>query len=284
VRIIPLGLFLLGLGALSASTSLLAATALAAWAAPAVRYRDQLFDQVAVTYDVPYGAAPGEHGRPETLALDIYQPFGDAQARRPAVVWVHGGGFVEGDKGDRAMVELATSFAGRGYVAVSINYRLREGRAPYIDDGPAFWTAARDARDDAQAAVRWLRAHAAAYGIDPERIAIGGLSAGGVTALLVNYSTDGAGAGGTAAAIDISGRMDASLIGPGDPPVLVIHGTEDAWVPFDAALDVCDRAAQVGVSCELRPLAGAGHDVWPAFASIDRWSRDFLYEALIADG
>ena len=63
-----------------------------------LRYRDAVFAAADVSRDVTYGAAPDLQGRPVTLRLDLYQPRGDTVARRPAVVYVHGGGFTAGDK------------------------------------------------------------------------------------------------------------------------------------------------------------------------------------------
>src|SRR5581483_10408367 len=98
---------------------------------------------------------------------------------------VHGGGFVAGDSTNSAMVRMANAFARRGYVAASINYRLL-GDGDCARENPpsqACFDAAIAAQHDAQAAVRWFRAHAGTYGVDPTRVAIGGGSAGAVTAL-----------------------------------------------------------------------------------------------------
>src|SRR3954469_9746638 len=88
----------------------------------AVRYRDQVFSSVNTTTDLTYGSAPDADGNPVALKLDLYQPAGDTIAKRPALVWVHGGGFTMGDKGSGR--GMTTFFAKLGYVAVSINYRL----------------------------------------------------------------------------------------------------------------------------------------------------------------
>src|SRR3954451_24252041 len=67
-----------------------------------LRYRDQVFSGASVTKDITYGSATGIGGSAETLKLDLYQPTGDTIAKRPALVWVHGGGFTMGDKGSGA--------------------------------------------------------------------------------------------------------------------------------------------------------------------------------------
>ena len=60
-------------------------------AAP-LRYRDQAFSKVAVTSDIQYGSAPDLNGNPQVLTLDLYQPVGDTNTSRPAVIWAHPGG------------------------------------------------------------------------------------------------------------------------------------------------------------------------------------------------
>ncbi|MBI1246662.1 alpha/beta fold hydrolase [bacterium] len=105
-----------------------------------------------------------------TLEMDIFRPK-DAWGDLPAVVCIHGGGWAKGNRGSHE--NLAKALAARGYVAVTISYRL-SGEAPF----PA-------AIHDCKAAVRYLRAHAKEYGIDPDKIGAIGLSAGGhLTALL----------------------------------------------------------------------------------------------------
>ncbi|SDD74927.1 pectinesterase [Massilia sp. PDC64] len=108
------------------------------------------------------------------LKLDLYLPAGDAGTPRPAIVFVHGGGWRAGVRANFA--PMAIRMAERGYVAATITYRLSP-EAPY----PA-------AIHDAKAAVRWVRAHAGEYGIDPARIAIGGGSAGGQIAALTGVT------------------------------------------------------------------------------------------------
>ncbi len=98
--------------------------------------------------------------------LDLYQPQGPADGLRPALVFVHGGGWRGGDKGAGQFKSLPERFAARGYVCISVNYRLTD-EAPF----PA-------CLEDVKCAVRWLRAHAGEYHIDPDRIGAYGNSAG----------------------------------------------------------------------------------------------------------
>jgi len=106
------------------------------------------------------------------LQLDIYRPT--EAGPLPAVLLVHGGGWVAGDR----LMErpLAWRLAAQRYVVATVSYRLgRDGRFP----GSVY---------DLKAAVRWLRANASSYGIDPNRIAIVGGSAGGTMAALLGAS------------------------------------------------------------------------------------------------
>ena len=258
-------------------------------AADGQRYMDEVFGSVAVTHDIAYGQAIDEYGQPETLELDLYEPAGDTEPLRPAFVWIHGGGFTSGDKADALHVELATRFAKRGYVATSINYRLREG--DYFEPGdPDLPQVIAEAQHDAQAAVRWLRANAAAYRIDPNRIAVGGTSAGAITALYVNYNSSDPGDSGnpgypssTSACIDVSGGVEVSLMEQGEPPVMIVHGTEDTRVPYEYALNIVARGQAVGISVEFHPLEGIGHGVWTEYKEqIILWTAVFLYRYVAA--
>ena len=124
----------------------------------------QHLDRLLVEENIPY-ATPG--GR--VLHLDIYRP--KASGRYPAVVLIHGGGWRSGDRSQG--IPLAQRIAERGYVAVTVEYRLSI-EALY----PA-------AVFDLKAAVRWLRSHSAERAIDSTKIAALGVSAGGHLAALL---------------------------------------------------------------------------------------------------
>ncbi len=106
---------------------------------------------------------------------------------------MHGGGFTAGDKASGA--GKANYFARLGYVVVSINYRLLspDGCGGDREPPPICTQAVMAAQHDAQAAVRWLRANAATYRIDTDRIAVGGASAGAVTSLAGGLALGGPG-------------------------------------------------------------------------------------------
>lgn len=240
------------------------------------RYLEEVFSAVAVTSGLQYGEAPDEAGVPERLLLDLYQPEGDEQARRPAIVWVHGGGFSGGTRAGEA--DNAVSFAKRGYVTVSISYRLRSS-----DIGQAI----ADAQHDAQAAVRWLRRNAAELRVDPDRIAIGGTSAGAITALMVgNHAEDPGASGNPGFRSDVQATVSISGFGghysPGDAPAILFHGTADNVLPYPLAVGTCDEIRRVGNVCELHTYEGAGHGLYAtARTDIQGKIAEFLLRQLL---
>lgn len=120
------------------------------------------------------------------LHLDIHVPPGaDAGSRRPLLLWIHGGGLVEGSKS--VLKPFALTYARAGYVVAMPNYRLTPALA---GNGLLYEHVMRQATEDTMNAVRWLRVHAAEYGIDPDRIALVGYSAGGSVALTHAIAAD----------------------------------------------------------------------------------------------
>jgi acetyl esterase/lipase len=240
-------------------------------AAP-LRYRDVVFGSVGVTRDLQYGSAPDNQGTPVSLKLDLYQPAGDTVSRRPAVVYVHGGGFSHGDKSGGG--SFATYLAQRGFVAVSINYRLLAplGCGGQADPSPECEAAALAAQHDAQAAVRWLRANAATYRVDPARIAMAGASAGAITSLLVGWRPEDPGTSGNPgpssairAAVSISGGTPTNeFITRGDAPAIFFHGTADHTVFYSWAVGNAGAMFNLGIPVVLESFEGAGHGLLQA--------------------
>lgn len=219
---------------------------------------------VVVTSDLVYGEAPDEAGVPEALRLDLYDPSA-VPGVRPALVVVHGGGFDRGDKAEPVYVAMARAFARQGLVVAAVDYRLR------ADTYPAYPVASRDAQHDVQAAVRWLRANAAALRLDPERIAVTGHSAGAITALRVATHPDDPGESGTpdersavAGVLAVSGFL-AGDVGAATPPLRMLHGTDDTLVPITWADDTCKRWEVAGGACDLLAYEGATHDATAFF-------------------
>lgn len=172
------------------------------------RYLDKVFDEVTVTADVQYGTNVSiiaivlgidSLPQPENLFMDIYEPVGDTLAERPVVIFAHRGDFLPavinqspyGTKGDSAVVEMCRDFAKRGFVAVSMDYRL--GWNPFGDALEIKRTvleASYRISQDMRNAVRFLR-KTAAEDDNPYRIsdqfAVGGFDAAGFAANSVAY-------------------------------------------------------------------------------------------------
>jgi acetyl esterase/lipase len=125
---------------------------------------------VVFTPDIEYANPDGQH-----LQLNLARPK-EGDGPFPAIVCIHGGGFRAGSR--QSYDGLCIRLAGHGYVAVTVEYRLAP-RYPF----PA-------AIHDVKAAVRWLRANATKYHIDPERIGAMGGSAGGHLAVFLGVTAD----------------------------------------------------------------------------------------------
>ena len=256
-------------------------------AAP-LRYRDDVFTGVTETADITYGSAVNQAGQTVTLRMDMYQPTGDTVTARPAIVWVHGGSFCCGNENSPELVDEARYFARKGYVNVSISYRLVASGCPGSDLN-ACLTGIAQAREDAQTAVRFLRAHAAQYRIDTNRIAIGGSSAGAITALNVGYSPENPGPGqwqGQSSAVRAvqslsGGELASGPINAGDAPALLFHGTADGAVPYAWATSTVERAQAAGLTVVLRTWEGAGHVPYTQFRDqILTETRNFFYSQM----
>ena len=144
-------------------------------------------DQIQVTPDIQYGSAYNHKTQQEQdLMLDAYMPpDSDTRDKRPVVVYMHGGGFVGGDKQDGGPVQYAYELATRGYVVVSINYRLTGDSWTWESQKAEF-----DAQEDFRAAIRFVRSQADDYKLDSDKIIISGDSAGAMSSLFVAYAKE----------------------------------------------------------------------------------------------
>ncbi len=255
------------------------ATAALAQGGP-VRYRDPVFQRVQRTNDIFYGQATDiPTGQPVELRLDLYQPQGDTEPARPVLVFIHGGGFVGGDKSNGQ--RWAEEFARRGWVVASIGYRLKQGNLATVGIPAAV--------SDARQALRWLGREAASHRLDISRVVVGGSSAGGITALFVAYTE--LEVSPADADLRVAGVMDlwGALYGQegemaaGEPPLLIVHGTEDTVVPYRYGEALRDRAAAVGIPYAFHPLEGVGHGSGET-AQISAWTAEFFYPLLWAPG
>jgi len=116
---------------------------------------------------------------PVDLKMDIFEPTGDTLSKRPAIVICFGGGFLTGDKDHWSIRLLAEQLARRGFVTATIDYRLGMNIFDQDLGARAVYRAVQDGR----AAIKYLRANASTFNIDPDEIYIGGHSAGAFIAL-----------------------------------------------------------------------------------------------------
>lgn len=227
--------------------------------------------------DVAYAGT--DHPRQQ---LDLYLPAARVDGERlPVVAYVHGGAW---NMGSRAMArgQVAPLVASGDYAAVAIGYRL---------SWQATWPAQRD---DLEAALAWVRAHADAYGLDAGRVCAMGASAGGHLAAVLGTSSEG-----IACAVDFFGptdltqppppsRMAAMGGGPssreqllgaspervpalardaspllhvdaGDPPFLIVHGTADPLVSISESERLAAALSSAGVEAYFVAVEGGGH-------------------------
>jgi acetyl esterase/lipase len=145
-----------------------------------------------------------------------------------------------------------------GYVNVSIEYRLE---SPGCSGNSSNCIAAiQEATADSQTAVRWLRTNAATYGVDPNRIAIGGSSAGAIAALNVGYSTSEDATAAVRAVASISGaQLVSGAISPGDAPALDFHCTTDPLVNYQWAVNTINQAKAAGLTAFLESWDATCH-------------------------
>lgn len=254
------------------------------------RFKNEVFTSIDSLKNIQYGEAKNINGESEKLLLDVYSPTSDTLKKRPLIVFIHGGGFVNGDKTKGFQMLFSSNFTKRGYVTSSINYRLGIEK-PKSDT--SYFEAMIRAVQDAKAAIRFFRKNAEKYGVDTSKIYVMGGSAGSMTALqlayldqyevptYINIQKNGTleGTSGNAgysskvhAVVDCWGAMvDYHWIKQGDIPIFNIHGTADVTVPFDSSYAyhgfkygskiLYERALAIGVPTGLRLYANAGHNI-----------------------
>ncbi len=265
---------------------------------------------VQLEHDVQFGQV-GE----APLLLDVLRPKAESAKPRPAILYIHGGGWNAGDK-ETSLRWLLPYVESGEYVCASANYRLAS-QSP--------WPAQIH---DCKAAVRWLKANAGILGIDPNRIGVVGESAGGHLVSMLGLTGDNAQLEGNsgspgrssrvACVVDICGPADfvtfnswkrpkgepiSSLLtrllgGPVNehpevarqaspinyvsstaPPMLILHGTADPTVPLTQAEDFYAALQKAGAKATFVKVVGAGHSIVGGLQLQDR-ARSFFARQL----
>ena len=228
--------------------------------------------------------------------LDLYLPEAPSEKPRPLVVYIHGGGWENGNKDNAGF--LFALMKDKPFVGASINYRL-------TDQGP--WPAQIH---DCKAAIRWLRGHAKEYNIDPEKVAVFGISAGGHLVSMLGVTGGEKDLEGTlgkyadqstrvTCVLDFCGPSNfltfsnkgsiitpddpksaiAKLVGgplkdhqdagknaspvnhitSDDPPFLIIHGDKDTLVPLAQAQEFHDALETAKIPATMLTGTGGAH-------------------------
>ena len=239
--------------------------------ADALDYAGELAEKLEPTRVVVYKTVGDRQ-----LHLNIFEPEGFRPSdRRACFLTIHGGGWT--GLSPRRQYPFAAHFARLGMVGIAIEYRLFKRGA-----GATVFDCVKDSRS----AMRYLRAHAAELGIDPEKIVVNGGSAGGhlavSTALFEGVDEDGEDTSVSCmpnALVLFFPVIDTSAEGygmakigdrwrelspvhqvrPGVPPTLIFHGTGDTVTPFKGAQAFHDAMLKAGNRCELVVTEGASH-------------------------
>lgn len=263
--------------------------------------------------DIVYARVNGQE-----LHMNLTLPDGATSKLRPAVLWIHGGGWSGGDyridpSADYGLTEM-------GYVTGSIQYRLST-----VAKYPA-------QIHDCKAAIRFLRANAAKYGIDPDRIGVWGGSAGGHLVALLGTTGGTKQLEGDTGNLEYSSRVQAvcDLFGPtdfsksgieayppvvvtlldvllggpakekkglarlaspvefvtkDDPPFLILHGEIDDLVPMSQSETLCRALERAGADVRLVKVKNAGHGfgpsgIEPSLDELKKMVQDFFREKL----
>jgi acetyl esterase/lipase len=240
--------------------------------------------------------------------MDVYFP--ESGGPWPALVYVHGGGWMHGDKAEAGM--FARLMTSQGYLVVSINYRLYP---------PAIFPAMIQ---DVKCAVRFLRANAGQYHLDPNRVGAVGVSAGGHLVALLGTTDPSAGwdmgehleqSSRVQAVIAMAGVMDLSRsfpnadieamkrigfgeynvaeaspithVTPDDPPFLLIHGERDELVPVEQSQLMYEQLLRANVPVQIIVVQNAGHSMispnssaTPTLGEINQMIVSFLAQHL----
>lgn len=231
------------------------------------------------------------------LRLHVFAADGaETLGRSPAIVFFFGGGWTQGLV--MQFAPQARHLTKRGMVAILADYRVfsRHGTSPF------------EAMADAKSAVRWVRAHSAQLGVDPNRIAAAGGSAGGHIALsaAVFDTFDEAGEDKATSskpnalvlfnpAVDTTHITPAQVkerfgnrgrdaspfhhLGPGLPPALIVHGKSDTTVPYADVDRFCAESRKHGNPCQLIGYEGATHGFFNPQNADGKWHRETLLEA-----
>jgi acetyl esterase/lipase len=257
------------------STGLLAAAPALTALSTKADAQEQEAGELRVEKDIVFGK-----GGDMDLLLDVYHPPKGVTPKRMAIIHLFGGGFYVGNKDARYIVNDARALGQLGYTSISANYRL---------ESQGLWPAQIN---DTKAAIRWTRANADRIGIDPNKIAVAGYSAGGMLSLLAagtngmkEFEGNGGNAGvssdvqagigvyplasaemakglfpkGQATPENIAAASPTSYISKNFAPTIFIQGTDDHVIPVSSSINFYNRLHALGVPTAMTLIQGADH-------------------------
>ncbi|TNE31574.1 MAG: alpha/beta hydrolase [Bacteroidetes bacterium] len=236
------------------------------------RYSQALFAEVEVD-SLQYDAT-------HNLWMNIYTPKDDSATDRRVVLLAHGGAFVSGNRNNPVMVDYATRLAEYGYVAISYDYRLASSPFMMIDSVQSLYVVANALADGNTVLEQVIASHASGnpHGIDPDKIALAGNSAGAVLSLHMGHmDQNDAVSTNLQAAIDSAGGWSAmhdptssnrvkavislaggivnpSWLNANGPELIMAHGTWDNIVPYGCG-HVLNNSPSAMELCGSEPIA-----------------------------
>lgn len=282
-------------------------------------YEVTLNEDITYAQGLSHDSTNSESASIMDLNLDIYSPDNE-DTNKPVFVFIHGGGFSGGSKQQERIITWANYFASRGWVFISVDYRLKKhkGTIPqqwddYCKNVPPYrvaqFQAIYPAHRDAKASLRWVVANADTYGINTDYITVGGGSAGAITAISagvsqpedfrdeltleqdptlattnldVNYDIK--------TIIDLWGSkiaMDAlteiykvERWNNELPPLMVVHGTDDPTVPYSSAIELRAIYNNNNAPLAYYPLKGTGHGAWGSTVN-DKKLEELAFDFII---
>ncbi|MEP6673986.1 MAG: alpha/beta hydrolase, partial [Ferruginibacter sp.] len=293
--------------------------ALCSYAQPVkpVKYKDIVFSNIAIDKNLSYADNTAAGTKHKFYLFDLYQPANDTiTARRPLIIWMHGGGFKFGSKSAKGIQILCSEFAQRGYLCAVINYRLSKKNP--LTNVKTLIRGCADAVQDAEKAIAFFKMNGTKFRIDTNRIILGGNSAGAMIALQAVYSnnadlalladstdkthfsTGSYNPQHIAAVINFWGALfKINWLTNARVPIVSVHGSNDHVVPigktsssFYGSQRIHEKADDLHIPNRLKIFEGYGHELQkhfkPLFSSAAtkrRWleagafAADFLRRA-----
>ncbi|MCI5054680.1 MAG: T9SS type A sorting domain-containing protein [Flavobacteriales bacterium] len=223
------------------------------------RYVTYEFQTADTTKNIQFGTNLTWGGSSQDLFMDIYEPTGDQATERPVLLLAFGGSFIGGSRQD--IEDICVDYAKRGFVAVTIDYRLYDGPFFPFPSAATMIDVLIKAMGDMKAAVRYLKEDAATnnvFKVDTNLIFVGGIGSGAMVAnhlayldstdvLTTDVSTAISSNGGwpgnsssnfqysseVAGVINFSGAiLDTNYFSPGDVPIFSAHDDADGTIPY----------------------------------------------------